>query len=92
MDGVDEQVELQGTHDVSESQLQGGEDQHTTVEAADTSSDVHPQARQRSIAIDRARRTDVKPPLRYGFEDMMTYALQVANEVEDEPSVDEPPT
>ncbi|KAG6392439.1 hypothetical protein SASPL_146658 [Salvia splendens] len=33
-----------------------------------------------SIAIDRARRTGVKPPLRYGFEDMMAYALQVANE------------
>ena len=93
LDGVDEQVELQVTHDVSESQLQGGEDQHTTAEAADTSSsDVHPQARQRSITIDRARRTNVKPPLRYGFEDMMAYALQVANEVEDEPSADEPPT
>ena len=34
----------------------------------------------------------MKPPLRYGFEDMMAYALQVANEVEDEPSADEPPT
>ncbi|KAG6434426.1 hypothetical protein SASPL_106060 [Salvia splendens] len=58
---VDKQVELQ-------------EDQHTTAET--TSSNIHPEARQRSIAIDRARRTSVKPPLKYGFEDMMAYALQ----------------
>ncbi|KAG6416427.1 hypothetical protein SASPL_123857 [Salvia splendens] len=74
LEGVDKQMELQVTHNESESQLQGGEDQHTTAEATDTtSSDVHPQARQTSIAIDRARRTGVKPPLRYGFEDMMAY-------------------
>ncbi|KAG6408221.1 hypothetical protein SASPL_131225 [Salvia splendens] len=80
LEGVDKQVELQVTHDESESQLQGGEDQHTTAEATTdtTSSDVHPEARQRSIVIGRARRTGVKPPLEYGFEDMMAYALQVA--------------
>ncbi|KAG6433735.1 hypothetical protein SASPL_105350 [Salvia splendens] len=44
LEGVDKQVELQVTHDESESQLQGGEDQHTTAEATTdtTSSDVHP--------------------------------------------------
>ncbi|KAG6383625.1 hypothetical protein SASPL_156612 [Salvia splendens] len=66
---VDKQVELQVTHDQSESQLQSGEDQHTTAET--TGSDIHPEARQRSIAIDRARRTCVKPPQKYGFEDML---------------------
>ncbi|KAL1556436.1 Retrovirus-related Pol polyprotein from transposon TNT 1-94 [Salvia divinorum] len=89
---VDKQVELQITHDESESQLQGGEDQHSPDETETTTPDVHPEARQTSIAIDRARRTGVKPPLRYGFEDMMAYALQVANEVEDEPSTEEPST
>ncbi|KAG6437470.1 hypothetical protein SASPL_102387 [Salvia splendens] len=46
LEGVDKQVELQVTHDESESQLQGGEDQHTTTEATTdtTSSDVHPEA------------------------------------------------
>ncbi|KAG6385324.1 hypothetical protein SASPL_154157 [Salvia splendens] len=82
LEGVDKQVELQVTHDESESQLQGGEDQHTTAEVTTdtTSSDVHTEARQRSIAIDRARRTGVKPPLKYDFEDMMAYALQVTSE------------
>ncbi|KAL1540760.1 Retrovirus-related Pol polyprotein from transposon TNT 1-94 [Salvia divinorum] len=89
---VDKQVKLQITHDESESQLQGGEDQHSPDETETTTPDVHPEARQTSIAIDRVRRTGVKPPLRYGFEDMMAYALQVANEVEDEPSTEEPST
>ncbi|KAG6411475.1 hypothetical protein SASPL_129557 [Salvia splendens] len=55
LEGVDKQVELQVTHDESESQLQGGEDQHTTAEATTntTSSDVHPEARQRSIPIEQ---------------------------------------
>ncbi|KAG6429902.1 hypothetical protein SASPL_107959 [Salvia splendens] len=57
---VDNQVEMQVTHNQSESQLQGREYQHTTAET--TSSDIHSEARQRSIAIDRARRTSVKPP------------------------------
>ncbi|KAG6425368.1 hypothetical protein SASPL_115798 [Salvia splendens] len=70
---IDKQVELQVTHNESESQLQGGEDQHTTAET--TGSDIHSEARQRSIAIDRARRTGVKPPQKYGFEDMLAYAL-----------------
>ncbi|KAL1569930.1 hypothetical protein AAHA92_01343 [Salvia divinorum] len=48
---VDKQVELQVTHNESESQLQGGENQHTTVKT--TISDVHPEARQTSITIDR---------------------------------------
>ncbi|KAG6408013.1 hypothetical protein SASPL_131015 [Salvia splendens] len=43
-DSVDKQVELQVTHDESESQLQGGEDQHTT--AGTTSSDIHPKAHE----------------------------------------------
>ncbi|KAG6391933.1 hypothetical protein SASPL_149697 [Salvia splendens] len=43
---VDKQVELQVTHNESESQLQGGEDQHTTAET--TGSDIHPEARQRN--------------------------------------------
>lgn len=40
------------------------------------------QVCQPSIARDRARRvTGVGPPKRYDFEDMMNYALQVAEEV-----------
>ncbi|KAG6387705.1 hypothetical protein SASPL_152897 [Salvia splendens] len=70
---VDKQVELQVTDDQSESQPQGGDDQHTTAET--TGSDIHLEARPRSIAIDRARRTCVKPPQKYGFEDMLAYAL-----------------
>ncbi|KAG6389621.1 hypothetical protein SASPL_151093 [Salvia splendens] len=73
---VDKQVELEVTHDDSESQLQGGQDQHTTAET--TSSDIHPEARQRSIALDKARRTG---QLKYGFENMMAYTLQVASEI-----------
>ncbi|KAG6414289.1 hypothetical protein SASPL_127007 [Salvia splendens] len=72
---VDKHVELQVTHNESESQLQGGVDQHTTAET--TGSDIHPEARHRSIAIDRARRTGVKPPHKYGFEDMLAYALHL---------------
>ena len=40
-------------------------------------SDIH-----RSIAQDRPRRVRVRPPTRYGFEDMVGYALQVAEEVD----------
>ncbi|KAG6425107.1 hypothetical protein SASPL_115531 [Salvia splendens] len=71
---VDKQVELQVTHNESESQLQCGDDQHTTAET--TGSDIHPEARRRSIAIDGARRTSVKPPQKYGFEDMLAYGVQ----------------
>ncbi|XP_042003847.1 uncharacterized protein LOC121752824 [Salvia splendens] len=49
--------------------------------AETTRSDIHQEVRQRSIAIDKTRRAGVKPPLKYGFEDMMAYALQVAGEV-----------
>ncbi|KAG6388826.1 hypothetical protein SASPL_150262 [Salvia splendens] len=52
-----------------------------TGSAETTRSDIHQEARQRSIAIDKTRRAGVKPPLKYGFEDMMAYALQVAGEV-----------
>ena len=37
---------------------------------------------KRSIAKDRQRRLDVRPPERYRFEDMVGYALQVAEEVD----------
>jgi transposase InsO family protein len=54
---------------------------------------VHPHVRQQSIALDRARRTGVKPPARYRSDDMVNYALQVADEVEEEePAVGEPVT
>lgn len=36
---------------------------------------------QHSIALNRARRIRVGPPKRYGFDDMVAYALQVAEEV-----------
>ena len=35
-----------------------------------------------SIAKDRPRRVDVRPPERYRFEDMVGYALQVAEDVD----------
>lgn len=37
---------------------------------------------QHRIALNRARRIRVGPPKRYGFDDMMAYALQVAEEVD----------
>ena len=35
-----------------------------------------------SLAQDRPKRVGVGPPKRYGFEDMVGYALQVAEEVD----------
>ncbi|KAG6411687.1 hypothetical protein SASPL_129771 [Salvia splendens] len=58
-----------------------GEGSILTGSAETTRSDIHQEVRQRSIAIDKTRRAGVKPPLKYGFEDMMAYALQVAGEV-----------
>lgn len=75
---VDKQVELQVTQAESESQHQGGEDQHEEEPSSYQPSKIH----QPSIALDRARRVGVGPPKRYGFEDMVAYALQVAEEVE----------
>lgn len=82
---VGKQVELQVTLDGSKSQHQGGEDQHTAEEAdapKSHSSEDHSETRQSSIALDRARRTGIRPPRRYGFEEMVAYALEVAEEVD----------
>jgi len=46
-----------------------------------------PEEADRTIAQDRPRRVGVRPPARYRFDDLVGYALQVAEEVDDnEPS------
>ncbi|KAL1197961.1 Retrovirus-related Pol polyprotein from transposon TNT 1-94 [Cardamine amara subsp. amara] len=81
----DKQVELQEDH-------QGGDQQEHNqsqeLQAADglietQQPDVTPsETRPRSIAQDRVRRVGIRPPQRYGYEDMAGYALQVAEEVD----------
>ncbi|XP_056860022.1 uncharacterized protein LOC130508500 [Raphanus sativus] len=46
------------------------------------SGNQHVGSEKRSIAKDRPRRVEVRPPARYRFEDMVGYALQVAEEVD----------
>ncbi|CAM8880925.1 unnamed protein product [Rhodiola kirilowii] len=83
---VDKQVELQTTLGESESQHQGGEDQHAVREVDMPESDGNhshlSKTRQHNIALDRARRVGVRPPKRYDFEDMVGYALQTVVEVD----------
>ena len=78
---VDKQVELHVTQDESESPHQGEQDQHnaTVTNLAESSShqSSSSKAHRPSLALDKARRVSVRPPRRYGFEDMVTYALQV---------------
>ncbi|CAM8929401.1 unnamed protein product [Rhodiola kirilowii] len=83
---VDKQVELQITPGESESQHQGGENQLAVrevdmPESAGNHSHLS-ETRQHSIALDRARRVGVGPPKRYGFEDMVGYALQDVEDVD----------
>lgn len=79
-DGVSKQVEFDvapaGTHQhgSSETDQQNYEPQ-SEVEAEQPPVDTH------SIATDRSRR-QIKPPIRYGFEDMVAYALQATEEIE----------
>ena len=60
----DNQVELQVTHDESESHNQGGEDQHGTTESSNHQSTSF-EAYRASIALDRVRRVGVGTPRRY---------------------------
>ena len=71
---VEKQVEQQATEDVSKSRQ---EDQHLHSESEQMTANQH------SLALERSRRPNFgKPPIRYGFEDMVAYALQVAEEVD----------
>ncbi|XP_038875134.1 uncharacterized protein LOC120067667 [Benincasa hispida] len=97
---VDKQVEMQFTSVVNELQHQGGEDQYVTTET-DVQPEINvprmsevalpensrSRVDQPSIACDRARSVGVGPPVRYGFENIVTFALQVSEEVDShEPS------
>ncbi|CAL1356411.1 unnamed protein product [Linum trigynum] len=78
---VDKQVELQ-TLNESEFEHQGGEDQHEDVSTEPETSKSSAGAQQ-SIASGRPKRaTAGVPPERYGFEDMVAYSFQVAEEVD----------
>ncbi|KAJ4719824.1 Retrovirus-related Pol polyprotein from transposon TNT 1-94 [Melia azedarach] len=76
---VEKQVEQQVTLDESESQHK---DQHPQSES-EPSGSLLPVASQHSLALNRSKRANYGiPPKRYGFEDMVAYALQVAEEVD----------
>ncbi|KAJ4720887.1 Retrovirus-related Pol polyprotein from transposon TNT 1-94 [Melia azedarach] len=76
---VEKQVEQQVTLDESEPQHK---DQHPQSESEPSSSSL-PVASQHSLALNRSKRANYGiPPKRYGFEDMVAYALQVAEEVD----------
>ena len=73
---VEKQVEHQVTHDESEPQQE--EAQHSCAETAPTL-----LSNQHSLALGCSRRANFrKPPTKYGFEDMVAYALQVAKKVD----------
>ena len=74
-------MEHQVIHDESEPQQE--EAQHSCAETEPT-----PLANPYSLALGRSRRTNFgKLPMKYGFEDMVAYTLQVAEEVDpNEPS------
>ncbi|KAJ4712638.1 Retrovirus-related Pol polyprotein from transposon TNT 1-94 [Melia azedarach] len=76
---VEKQVEQQVTLDESEPQHK---DQHPQSESKPSGSSL-PVASQHSLALNRSKRANYGiPPKRYGFEDMVAYALQVAEEVD----------
>ncbi|KAJ4703438.1 Retrovirus-related Pol polyprotein from transposon TNT 1-94 [Melia azedarach] len=76
---VEKQVEQQVTLDESEPQYK---DQHPQSESEPSGSSL-PVASQHSLALNRSKRANYGiPPKRYGFEDMVAYALQVAEEVD----------
>ncbi|KAJ4717014.1 Retrovirus-related Pol polyprotein from transposon TNT 1-94 [Melia azedarach] len=70
---VEKQVEQQVTLDESEPQHK---DQHPQSESESSGSSL-PVASQHSLALNRSKRANYGiPPKRYGFEDMVAYALQ----------------
>ncbi|KAJ4711012.1 Retrovirus-related Pol polyprotein from transposon TNT 1-94 [Melia azedarach] len=76
---VEKQVEQQVTLDESEPQHK---DQHPQSES-EPSGSLLPVASQHSLALNQSKRANYGiPPKRYGFEDMVAYALQVAKEVD----------
>ncbi|KAJ4723126.1 Retrovirus-related Pol polyprotein from transposon TNT 1-94 [Melia azedarach] len=76
---VEKQVEQQVTLDESEPQHK---DQHPQSKSEPSGSSL-PVASQHSLALNRSKRANYGiPPKRYGFEDMVAYALQVAEEVD----------
>ncbi|KAJ4717199.1 Retrovirus-related Pol polyprotein from transposon TNT 1-94 [Melia azedarach] len=71
---VEKQVEQQVTLDESEPQHK---DQHPQSESEPSGSSL-PVASQHSLALNRSKRANYGiPPKRYGFEDMVAYALQM---------------
>ncbi|KAJ4728619.1 Retrovirus-related Pol polyprotein from transposon TNT 1-94 [Melia azedarach] len=84
---VEKQVEQQVTLYENEPQH---EDQHPQSESEPSGSSL-PVASQHSLALNRSKRANYGiPPKRHGFEDMVAYALQVAEEVD--PDSNEPST
>ncbi|KAJ4718466.1 Retrovirus-related Pol polyprotein from transposon TNT 1-94 [Melia azedarach] len=76
---VEKQVEQQVTLDESEPQH---EDQHPQSESEPSGSSL-PVVSQHSLALNRSKRANYGIlPKRYGFEDMVAYALQVAEKVD----------
>ncbi|KAJ4713974.1 Retrovirus-related Pol polyprotein from transposon TNT 1-94 [Melia azedarach] len=76
---IEKQVEQQVTLDESEPQH---EDQHPQSESEPSGSSL-PVASKHSLALNRSKRANYGiPPKRYGFEDMVAYALQVTEEVD----------
>ena len=84
-DGVSKQVEFDVT--VSETHQHGlSEISQQNIQPQSEAEAEHPPVNTHSIVVDRPRR-QINPPIRYGFEDMVAYALQAAEEIESpEPS------
>ena len=80
---TDKQVELQDDHEVIDVQAHTENQEERVEDVQLESTKIQPlDATKRSIAKDRPRRVDVRPPERYRFDDMVGYALQVAEEVD----------
>ena len=76
-------MELQDDHEVINVQEHKKNQEERVEEVQLESTETQPpDATKRSIAKDRPRRVDVTPPERYRFDDMVGYALQVAEEVD----------
>lgn len=80
---TDKQVELQDDHEVIDVQAHTENQEERVEDVQLESTKVQPlDVTERSIVKDRPRRIDVRPPERYHFDDMVGYALQVAEEVD----------
>ena len=76
-------MELQDDHEVIDVQAHTENQEERVEDVQLESTKIQPlDVIERSIVKDQPRRVDVWPPERYHFDDMVGYALQVAEEVD----------